>query len=180
MAGHNKRIWMNEWMADLDVVRRHLTLCVPAWHTAAWRYCTKSFTSDLIRYCACSVIKHAVHLIDQINCCLYRTQMQCVRCPHPATGLRVLDTDRRCERPIKTFSPTVELDCDAKLGSYNYYVKWCFLYYSTAALMFVWHAQYNKHRSRIRILWILKNFKIHEFYWILKMPTEFYFLNSVV
>jgi len=31
------------------------------------------------------------------------------------------------------------------------------------------------HRSRIRSLRILKFSKIHEFYWILKMPTEFYF-----
>jgi len=31
------------------------------------------------------------------------------------------------------------------------------------------------HRSRILIIWILKMFKIHEFYWILKIPTEFHF-----
>ena len=31
------------------------------------------------------------------------------------------------------------------------------------------------HTLRIRILWILKCFNIHEFHWILKMPTEFYF-----
>jgi len=31
------------------------------------------------------------------------------------------------------------------------------------------------HRLRIRILWVLKFFNTHEFYWILKMTTEFYF-----
>jgi len=31
------------------------------------------------------------------------------------------------------------------------------------------------HRWRIQILWILTIFKIHEFYWILTVPTEFSF-----
>ena len=33
----------------------------------------------------------------------------------------------------------------------------------------------EQHKSRIRILRILLFLQIHEFYWILKMPSEFYF-----
>ena len=34
---------------------------------------------------------------------------------------------------------------------------------------------WSEHRSRTRIIWILKIFKTHDFYWILKIPTKFYF-----
>ena len=55
--------------------------------------------------------------------------------------------------------------------------RWLLRVFSTCKQSSQWLYS-RSHRSRIRILWILKKFKIHEFYWILKYPLNFILIFS--